>query len=209
MRNCIRQLKADAKALLKCIKIKLGFEAPQPPATDLVDEFFTYGSQYYVSARYAVLAGLMPVAGNLHHHAIEMLLKGALAKSMSSEDLQFKLGHRLRKKIWKEFKKRAANPALAKFDPVIKELDKFETIRYPDLFIKKGALVVFDVTKAGVIHRDFPNRSEPQYGLCLEEIDELVVAIFDVAGKNQKVFLNFMKPEAMQFLKQNNQHVKL
>jgi hypothetical protein len=46
--------------------------------------------------------------------------------------------------------------------------------------------------------------SVPQYGLCLEEIDELVMAIFEVGNRNLKVFLKFMKPEANQFLSQDN-----
>jgi len=40
--------------------------------------FFGFGFQYYLAGRYAVAAQLLPVAANLLHHAIEMLLKGEL-----------------------------------------------------------------------------------------------------------------------------------
>ena len=46
-------------------------------------EFFSAGTQYYVAGRYAVIVGLIPVAGNLLHHAVEMFLKGGLASSIS------------------------------------------------------------------------------------------------------------------------------
>jgi len=94
----------------------------QPKALDaerMIDECFKYGSQYYVAGRYGVFAGLIPVAGNLHHHAIEMFLKGALSKTMTSEEMRRKLGHRL-PKIWKKFKQRACDPSLSRFNRVIK-----------------------------------------------------------------------------------------
>ena len=42
--------------------------------------FISAGMHYYVAGRYAVFAGLNPTAANLLHHAVEMALKGALAK---------------------------------------------------------------------------------------------------------------------------------
>jgi hypothetical protein len=68
-----------------------------------IHEFFRYGCQYYVAGRYGVFAALIPVAANLHHHAIEMLLKGALSKSMSLAEMKSKLWHRLQR-CWEEFK---------------------------------------------------------------------------------------------------------
>jgi len=45
------------------------------------DHFFVGNAcQYYAAARFAVHAGCIPVCGNLFHHAVEMLLKGGLAK---------------------------------------------------------------------------------------------------------------------------------
>jgi hypothetical protein len=35
-------------------------------------EFMRLGTQYYIAARYVAWAGLLPVSGNLYHHAIEM-----------------------------------------------------------------------------------------------------------------------------------------
>jgi hypothetical protein len=107
-------------------------------AEDIIHEFFRYGCQYYVAGRYGVFAGLIPVAANLHHHAIEMLLKGALSKKMTLEELKNKLGHKL-EKTWDEFKAVANDSSLARFDQVIAELNKFEEIRYPDKLLQSGA----------------------------------------------------------------------
>jgi hypothetical protein len=51
--------------------------APADPGR-LSQELIERGLQYYVNGRYATIAGFL-VAGNLFHHAIEMLLKGGLA----------------------------------------------------------------------------------------------------------------------------------
>src|SRR5499433_2249964 len=49
--------------------------------SDMTDHLFiSAGMHYYVGGRYAVFAGLNPTAANLLHHAVEMALKGALAK---------------------------------------------------------------------------------------------------------------------------------
>jgi hypothetical protein len=74
-------------AICRCF----GCRVPPPAAEDAIHEFFRYGSQYYLAGRYGMFAGLMPVAANLHHHGIEMLLKGALSKTMALEDLNWKL----------------------------------------------------------------------------------------------------------------------
>ena len=84
----------------------------------------------YAAGRYAVIAGLNPTAGNLLHHAVEMCLKGALAKKGKSTDDLRELRHAL-PKIWKEFK--AQYPYhLNSFDPTIRGLHQFEEIGYPD-----------------------------------------------------------------------------
>jgi len=115
--------------------------------TFVVEEFFSNGRQYYIAGRYAVFAALIPVAGNLLHHAVEHFLKGGLAKTTPLDDMKKKLGHKL-PKIWDAFKTQANDPTLARFDDVISTLDEFEELRYPDPNAK-GMQCTFDVTKAG------------------------------------------------------------
>src|SRR5258708_5472564 len=51
-------------------------------------EFLTLGIQYYTAGRSAAWAGLMPVCGNLCHHAVEMLLKAGLSRKHSLAELK-------------------------------------------------------------------------------------------------------------------------
>jgi hypothetical protein len=44
----------------------------------LLEEYFSAAIQYHISARFAAIAGFIPVSGNLAHHAVEMYLKGYL-----------------------------------------------------------------------------------------------------------------------------------
>jgi hypothetical protein len=60
------------------------------------EEFMKLGVQYYVAARSAVMAHLLPVCGNLYHHSLEMFLKAGLSRHLSLRDLQNRFGHRLR-----------------------------------------------------------------------------------------------------------------
>src|SRR5258707_6771365 len=64
--------------------------------------FISAGMHYYVAGRYAVFAGLNPTAANLLHHAVEMALKGALAKKSMDLKALKRLNHDL-PEIWREF----------------------------------------------------------------------------------------------------------
>jgi hypothetical protein len=177
--------------------------ATSPPSEDVIHEFFVYGSQYYLAGRYGMFAGLMPVAANLHHHGIEMMLKGALSKTMSLENLKSKLMHNL-PRIWKKFKEQANDPSLSRFDKVIKELSKFNDVRYPDKILRRGAAMMFDITRAAQNSVTGSVANVPQYKLCLEDIDEVVSVIFKVASRNPHDYLRFLKQEARDFLSRDN-----
>ena len=94
------------------------------------NQYLTIAIQYYVAGRSASLAGFIPVAGNLFHHAIEMLLKCFLLRYYSASQLKGRFGHDL-KKLWRAFKEVANDPTLAKFDGHVSAMNKFEDLRYP------------------------------------------------------------------------------
>ena len=73
--------------------------------------FVQLGFQYYVSGRFAARGGLMPVSGNLFHHAVEMLLKGHLATTLPLNELRSRFGHRLRE-MWNAFKQDVSDSGL-------------------------------------------------------------------------------------------------
>jgi hypothetical protein len=208
MASLIRAITKIWDAIRSCF----GCSVPVPSAVDAIHEFFRYGSQYYLAGRYGMFAGLMPVAANLHHHGIEMLLKGGLSKTMTLEDLNWTLRHHL-PKIWKRFKKQANDASLDRFDKVIKELSKFNDVRYPDKTLRSGASMMFDITRVGAAQSSATGKlvaNVPKYQLSLEDIDELVSEIFRIASRNPKVYLdiNFPKSEAREFLFRDNVFVR-
>lgn len=178
--------------------------------TDAIHLFFSNGCQYYVAGRYAAFAGLAPVVGNVLHHAIEHFLKGGLSKTKTLPELK-KLYHNLNN-IWAEFKKQVNDPTLDRFDHVIATLHEFEEIRYPNSILDKGMQCTINITKAArdavksaQLPPSKPALSVPPYELCIEEIDELVGAIFVAASRNPKAyFLMVHKPEARQYLVKEN-----
>jgi hypothetical protein len=152
--------------------------------------FFLSATQYYISGRYAVLANLVLIAGNLMHHAVEMYLKGALSKIFTPEELKKKFGHNL-PKLWHAFKKQVKDPRLDPFDTLIMSLDKFEEIRYPDAILEKVKQVGSEPgappgwqASISIGHRvqdaptGQPSRTGSHYELYVGEIDNLVVRIF-------------------------------
>src|SRR5205807_10406911 len=87
-------------------------------------EFFRLGVHYYVAGRFAALAGLFPMAGNLLHHAAEMFLKGALDRFVGLNELR-NMNHDLNS-LWRAFKTHLQIPDGVDFDGAIAELHRFE-----------------------------------------------------------------------------------
>jgi hypothetical protein len=173
--------------------------------SDAVDLFFVNACQYYTAGRYAAFAALNPVVGNLLHHGIEHFLKGALCKTKSLSELK-RLGHNL-PSIWAAFKTQTSDPALNQYDGVILTLHEFEEIRYPDPIVVNGMQCVINITKVGASMTSGTSAGPmpPLYQICLEEIDELVGAIFKAASRNPKAYIGrLFKPEAKEYVIKDN-----
>jgi hypothetical protein len=127
-----------------------------------------------------------------------MALKGALAK----KDMDLKalkgLGHDL-PRVWREFTVQCGIDGIT-FDGVIAELQKFETIRYPDEIVKQGL--------ASLISRGKPSppSGHTTHALWLGEIDELMDKVFTVGSINHKAYVNGLHmPEAKEYLINENE----
>jgi hypothetical protein len=173
-----------------------------PVSTDSLLFFFSAATQYYVTGRYAVLAGQIPVAGNLLHHAIEMYRKGGLAKTMTLQQLKG-LSHKL-PDVWAAFKAQFADPALSSFDTLVSLLQAFEELRYPDSILAKGMLVNMGLTRVPNGGPSGTARPEPAYELYLEEIDALVGKIFEVVPVNPAFFLGGLPTKAREYLNEGH-----
>ena len=160
-----------------------------PPDFDRSDEeLIKAGTQYYLAGRFGAFAGMNPVTGNLFHHAVELYLKGALARrGWDLNTLRSKFGHHL-PKLWAQFKSEWSNRELARFDQSIEDLHRREHIRYPDYLLKEGMASWIEFTRHNVeIHT--PMTPElPQYVVVVDEIDELTRVILETCGLNPEFF---------------------
>ena len=165
-------------------------------------EFFSTGTQYYVAGRYAVIVGLIPVGGNLLHHAVEMFLKGGLAVSMELKELK-NLGHHL-PRIWRSFKARLGKDGFNRFDHTIDSLHAFEELRYPDSIISRGAQMMMGVTGTPTLAGSAQIIPTPSYELYLSEVDPLVGAVFEAASINPAFFIARLQSGAQKYLRDTN-----
>src|SRR5713101_2090169 len=165
------------------------------------DQYLDLAIQYYIAGRSATFAYSTPVAGNLFHHAVEMLLKCFLIDSYSADQLKYEFGHNL-KKLWDAIKKVVNDPTLDKFDGIISDLNDFEEIRYPG----KGFLINFYIHKV-----ERPEASggckfmkTKQYFTCLEDIDELFSATLKGRVTIEWIKMLVMRGEALAQYEKDN-----
>jgi hypothetical protein len=156
-------------------------------AKEAEDQFFDLGMQYYIAARSsAVQIGLMPVCGNLYHHAVEMFLKTGLCRNYSLSDLASpkKFGHCL-PKLWKAFNADFASTTLRQFDTVIPTLQRWKDIRYPDKVLREGAVMeVVWVENTFPIFPTAESKSPPRYQVNGKELDKFVITTFAILQKS-------------------------
>ena len=170
-------------------------------------EFFLLASHYYISGRYAVICGFLPVGANLLHHAIEMYLKGTLTHWMSLDELR-QLSHNLNA-VWGQFQHVSGHKSLSRFDSTVTQLQKFERLRYPDTLLREGMYGQFALRRGDLVTVPKANRAPgPSYTLVLEDIDELVKVILENAkAPPAGAFPGVLHEEAKRFLALNNAHV--
>jgi hypothetical protein len=171
------------------------------------ERFFSSACDYYIAGRFAAFAGLNPVVGNLLHHAIEMYLKGALAKTKSLAELDKGFKHNL-PKLWEAFKQQTNDAALKRFDSTISDLHRFEDIRYPDSILAKGMGATVEIVRS-TIPTVYKGPAVPLYRVCVQEIDELVEAIFSAASLNPRYFFDRGQPLVREFLIKENRARRL
>ena len=171
-------------------------------ADRLASGYFRLGTQYYVSARAATIAGLFPVCGNLFHHAIELFLKGDLSATVSAAKLKQGFSHRL-PSLWLEFKTNHPDRRVDAFTGAIAALDAFEHIRYPDNILAEGA---YGTVSFGpfVPHFHSPTPPPPGYHLVVADLDAIVALIFELSSVNPAFYFGSLGAEAKAALLHNN-----
>jgi hypothetical protein len=172
-----------------------------PNAADATPHFYKKGIHYYVAARFAILSNLNTISGTLFHHALERLLKGKLAETNTLNDLKSKYMHGL-DDLWTGFKNLFPQENLTAFDQIVKELDRFEMLRYPDSVLNKGAVVT--LTWAGT---PLPPASQArgQYYQCsMDDMDRLVAKIIELCANEPLTYLLGLQAEARRIVDAHN-----
>jgi hypothetical protein len=165
-------------------------------------EYFELGFQYYVVGRFAASEGptLSPVVGNLFHHAVEMLLKGALTHR-TDEIERRRWSHDLQA-AWQKFKTEIGDASLSRFDLIITELHKFESIRYPERIISQGMTCTVGFGK------DTPTtgapRTKTRYHIFVGDMDALVKTIVVANGTDPAFFTTRYQQHARKYLRRFN-----
>ncbi len=157
--------------------------------------------QYYLAGRSATFMSALPVAGNLFHHAVEMLLKFVLIKnSYTPDQLKKSFGHDL-KKLWSAVKSKLNDPTMDKFDQLVSDLNDFEDLRYPG----RGYAASISIYKCEW-PKVFNGPMEiKQHQVVVEEIDEFVSAL--LTGKVTSEWIKgIMMGEALEQYKRDNKH---
>lgn len=180
----------------------------KPPVGPGLMQYFQLGTQYYVAGRYSAHVWLIPIAGNLLHHAIEMYLKGWLSQEMKPGELK-RLGHSL-SLLWERFKSDIPDRFLDRFDTVVRNLDRFEVIRYPDRILSEGMFgTISFVGPPPEMSPRGPHDPLPEYHLIVEEVDLLVTVIFKRAKVNASFFTSTLRHGAMEYLTKENRHFSI
>jgi hypothetical protein len=155
--------------------------------------FFQIGTEYYISARSAAQNVHYQVAGNLFHHAFEMMLKGILLEKsgFTAPKLKERFGHDI-PGLWEEAKKAVPSPGRshpwAGFKRFIDDLHRWEEIRFGEF---PGGLP--KVLAVDYLSRD-PNAKRGQTGFNwyragLEDADKLFAVLVAEMGWDQPAFV--------------------
>ena len=175
---------------------------PRPENVKL--RFAQLAFKYYVVGRTAALQQLIPVSGNLLHHAVEMSLKAALAASYSMSQLKG-LGHGL-PKLWGAFVAAYPAAAIPRCEAAVNALHRFEHLRYPDSALADGAAMHLVLHRANVVPSGPSLSGVPSYVLVLEDVDELQEAIFAAMNLNPQFFSGSLSVKAREYLLEHNLH---
>ena len=163
-----------------------------------------WAMQYYVAGRMAARASLVPVYGNLLHHAVEMYLKFALVGVVSPQEMRNKFGHDV-EKLWRRFKVKEADSALDRYDATVRALHGFEDLRYPDK-IPHSAIFMGLTWHPSHAVKSHASKPTPQYEVFISEVDRLVIEILKRVPLNPKFFTGMVGRSGRGALRYQNPH---
>jgi hypothetical protein len=161
----------------------------------------TLAIHYYAMGRAAAAFHLIPLAGNLLHHSVEMSIKGLLVTKLGLAKLR-KISHNL-EELWTAAiaTQRAMDSETRR--ETIEQLHRFEAIRYPDNILTHGAAIHVNWTG---LPRVGSSLTVPVYNLVIEHVDEIFRAVFKATGKNPQFFLPSLSEDARNAMAYRNRN---
>lgn len=162
------------------------------------------GVYYFVLARSAVFFGFNPNSGNLYHLSFELLLKSVLARKYPKQEFRCRYGHNL-KRMWKDFKSLNKIDKISELDLVIKNLDRFELIRYLEFPNRKSLALTVDFGNSKNWLKTSKGQETELYSFNFDYMDELFKFIILKSSISPNFLKSyFMKIEAMEMYKRKN-----
>jgi len=166
------------------------------------DLFVKSGCEYYTTARFAMHAQRSLICGNLFHHAVEMLLKGGLAKNGKGLPELARMGHSL-KKLWRTYKADHPDVDLERHNKTINRLDKYEDIRYPNPALHSIGVSLQWSGEPAEVKTYGGLRTPKQYAVVVSDIDDLIADVLKTSSWNPGVFMG-TNPAAVEAIKREN-----
>ena len=134
-----------------------------------------------------------------------MLLKGELSKRVPLDELKAKFGHKL-PRIWAAYKALFPSEDLTEFDPMIAAIEKFESIRYPDEIVDRGAIITLGFGRdAPVLYPETESdRPEPKFQIGLGDLDAFFARCFPLCRLNPQAYFLFLSSYGRSALEEGN-----
>ena len=88
---------------------------------------------------------------------------------------------------------------------MITELEKFETIRYPDELINRGAAISFGFGRGAPARHLAIGRTEPGYQIGFGDVDAFFARCFSLFSLNPKFFFSFLSSKGRAVLVEGNE----
>ena len=138
-----------------------------------------------------------------------MFLKGKLSKTIPLQDLKDrkKFAHHL-PRLWHAFKDLFPAEDLTEFDTMIDGLEKFETIRYPDEILARGAFISLGFGRGKPATDATPGRTVPAYQMGVGDVDALFARLFRLCRLNPKAYFTSLSAWGGKVLTEQNAESK-
>lgn len=188
--NPVRMTKVVVKSPITPNRLSPG-HPPDEHETPFV--FFQIGTEYYISARTAVRNVHYQVAGNLFHHAFEMMFGGILLEKSDITPLLLKkrFGNHYLPVLWEEVKRAVPSPGRshpwARFKRFIDDLQRWEEIRFGRFPRGLPKVLAVDYLRNPDAKRGQPDSDG--YRVSLEDADELFAVLVGEMGWDQPAFV--------------------